>query len=45
MTRLYHYACHHSVDAIIADRGTLRPPAGGTQRKIEARAASSGSAT
>ena len=38
MTRLYHYACHHSVDAIIADRGTLRPPAGGTQRKIEARA-------
>jgi hypothetical protein len=33
--RLYHYCCHHSVAAILADRGTLRPPAA----EIMARAA------
>lgn len=37
MTRLWHYTCEHSVAAIAADRGTLRPnPKAGRQEFVDA---------
>ena len=35
LVRFYHYTCRHSVEAIVADKGTLRPnPNAGWQEKV-----------